>query len=290
MDTICRSFAFLAAGILVVAMAALAPPAVGSGANEAGFDAAHRVMFRSGATPSDKLNFNAPHHEIAGYLYKPDGAGPFPAVVLAPETEGLHPVQKAWALRLVQWGYVALAVDHRSRSGSWQASAITTAHDAYGALRHLAGLPFVDVQRIAWIGWYTGGGDAVVRSGAMEAHPQDPEKPTSLFVSEGAWRFRAAIAFYPSCPGVGKTYYAPMLMLVPGKDPRYLDKCRETAEQSTAGGAPVRFKLYPEATPLFDMEGVKADLFGEPAQYDSSAAKDAIAEVKAFLTVHLKGG
>lgn len=272
--------------ILLAALAALAGPLHADEAN--GFDAAHRVAFRSGATPANKLNFNEPHDRIGGYLYKPPGNGPFAAVVLEPDLAGLRPLQHEWAERLVQWGYVALAVD-LLREGQGKSSALIAAHDAYGALKQLAGLPFVDARRIVWIGWSHHGGQAMLGSGGMDADPRNPAQPMPWLVSEGPWRFRAAVAFYPECPGVKRTYYAPMLVLIGGADARHLPLCKASAALSTAGGRPVRMVVYPGATHGFDLPGVKLDVMADPARYDAAAARDTVAQVRAFLAEQLDG-
>lgn len=256
------------------------------GAEAAGFDAAHRVTFRSGATPVDKFNFDAPHDVIEGYLYRPEGDGPFPAVVLVPDIPGLIPVQKAWALRLAQWGYVALAVDNHSHAPNHTPREISNAHDAYGALRYLSGLPFVAARDVAWIGWGSGGGRAIVGAG-LRSDASHSAVPMRWLVSLGPWRFRAGIAFYPSCPGAGQSYYAPLLMLLPGRNARFLDSCRATAERSTAGGERVRITVYPNATHSFDIEGIQRDLYSDIARYEPAATADAIVRVKAFLAAHL---
>lgn len=274
----------LRTALLLAMLMALAAPL--PAARNAGFDAAHRVTFRSGATPVDKLNFNAPHDQIAGYLYKPAGEGPFAAVVLGPDLFGPRSLEWVWAQRLVKWGYAVLAVDVYSRDTA-KSSIVTVAHDAYGALKYMAALPYVDARRVAWIGWSHRGGQAIMSSGALEAGPNNPRQPSTLFVSEGAWRFQAAIAYYPECPGVQKAYYAPVLMLLGGKDLRQLDECVATAKSSTAGGKVMRYKVYREATDLFDVQGVDRDLWGQRVRFDPQAAEDTVVQVKAFLAEYL---
>lgn len=62
------------------------------------------VEFESGAGKSNQTR-------IIGYLARPQGSGPFPAVVVLHGCGGFHEDMLAWADRLRRWGYVALAVD-----------------------------------------------------------------------------------------------------------------------------------------------------------------------------------
>lgn len=246
-----------------------------------------RVTFRSGATPLDKLDFNRPHDQVSGDLYRPAGDGPFAAVVVQPDRLGLHDTHRQWAARLAIWGYVALVVDSvgsRRRTPKQH----VWAHDAYGAMRYLAGLPSVDRHRIAWMGWANGGGAAMIRSAGMEADPNDPSSPQGFYSEHRALRFRAAVAWYPRCPGIAKRYYAPVLLLVNGIDAMGFDDCAATVAGSTGGGKPVRAKVYREATRFFDRPDLNLDRDGMPTHHDPAATADAIAQVKAFLDEHLR--
>jgi dienelactone hydrolase len=77
-------------------------------------DAAYRVgqlqqrqARERGETPPE-----APHTTIEGYLSKPDGSGPFPAVVYVHGCSGLSTdTRKRMAERLTAWGYISFVVD-----------------------------------------------------------------------------------------------------------------------------------------------------------------------------------
>jgi dienelactone hydrolase len=56
--------------------------------------------------------------EITGWLTKPSGPGPFPAVILAHSCGGQGPHTDAWSARLVKWGYVVLAPDSFTPRGT----------------------------------------------------------------------------------------------------------------------------------------------------------------------------
>src|SRR6185369_14529952 len=138
---------------------------------------------------------------IDGFLTKPDGVGPFPAIVHLHGCNGLpkavasgaatHP----WAQQLAAWGYAALVVDSFTARGIGQActggSAAPRVGDAYGALAYLARQPFVEASRIAVMGFSQGAITALSLVGAREYE---------LFENEAAHKFKAAVAFYPACP------------------------------------------------------------------------------------------
>src|SRR3989441_8399095 len=116
-----------------------------------------RVHFPN-ATPKKPL-------EVSGWLSRPQGLGPFPAVVLLHGCHGVSASTHDWARWFRERGYVALIVD------SWAARGIGNGCDAKtpdlpsterfddtgGALRFLHTQPFVDPARIGVIGWSNGG-------------------------------------------------------------------------------------------------------------------------------------
>lgn len=137
--------------------------------------------------------------DIRASLTKPDGGGPFPAVVMLPPCAGLNvAMRQDWAQYLAGQGYVSLSADsigsrdmknclshgipgRRQLFSSWIG-------DAFGALDHLARLPYVDRDRIAVIGFSNGGivlGEYIAR---------DLATPAGL-------RFKAAISVYTHCNG-----------------------------------------------------------------------------------------
>src|SRR5689334_8734495 len=94
---------------------------------------------------------------IQGYLAKPDGEGPFPAVIGLHGCAGMHDTTKQkLADELVASGYVVLLVDSYATRGINHACT-TSAYftffkrrpDVYGALAYLAGQNSVDPQRVA---------------------------------------------------------------------------------------------------------------------------------------------
>jgi len=62
--------------------------------------------------------------EVQGYLTRPKGAGPFPAVVLLHTCLGLPANRRSIAETLAGWGYVALFVDDFKTRGLKETCAV----------------------------------------------------------------------------------------------------------------------------------------------------------------------
>jgi dienelactone hydrolase len=167
------------------------------------------LMADAWATPLERVEFEGASQRlisgglirgdrIQGYLAKPDGAGPFPAVIGLHGCAGMHDTTKQrLADDLVGRGYVVLLVDSFATRGIDQACTsggsinfFNRRQDAYGALVFLARQTFVDPQRVAAIGFSQGAWVTL-----SVAEPNSFEQ----FVPEGNLRFRAAAAFYPPC-------------------------------------------------------------------------------------------
>ncbi|CAB1064212.1 hypothetical protein D1BOALGB6SA_9003 [Olavius sp. associated proteobacterium Delta 1] len=132
---------------------------------------------------------------LTGILTKPEGNGPFPAVVLLHGCGGINKERdNAWSNRIVNWGYATLHIDSfgpRNVSNicadypTLLAMSFTRARDAFDAKDFLAELPFVDQNRIAFLGW-SHGGMTVITALMKQIKSQSSQTP-----------FNAAIAFYP---------------------------------------------------------------------------------------------
>jgi len=71
-----------------------------------------RVEFESASQRRVPGGVLSPGDDIKGYLAKPDGAGPFPAVIVLHGCAGMHDTtRQKLADDLVAWGYVILLVD-----------------------------------------------------------------------------------------------------------------------------------------------------------------------------------
>jgi dienelactone hydrolase len=214
---------------------------------------------------------------IQGYLTKPKGAGPFPAVVLLHSCLGLPANRRAMADAFAGWGYVALFVDDFATRGVKETCAVdfpAALPDALGALAYVSRLPYVDPARIAAIGFSQGADTALKLAAAGSA-----DSP----------RFKAAAAFYPPCDNEADARLEiPTLILVGAMDDvtPAADCARLAAAQP---GSTVKLVVFSHARHGFDnpefADGKR--LFGMQLAYDRDAAERSRAELRGFLAARL---
>ena len=121
-----------------------------------------------------------------GFLRKPPGAGPFPALILihggfGPRPAGmLKPLASAPAASIfLAAGYVVVAITYRGRDDDPQAP--VSLEDALAALDHVGRLPYVDSRSIAVYGCSGGGNLALELVAATEqARAVVLEEPASI--------------------------------------------------------------------------------------------------------------
>lgn len=191
--------------------------------------------------------------ELTGYLLRPSGDKPAPAVVSLHGCGGLFNRQRELARRHADWaerfaaeGYVVLFPDSFGSRGvqsicdtrERQIRARDRGADAAAAADWLAEQPFVDPQRIAVLGWSNGGSSVLwAIAGA--------NKPKS-----GEWR--VAIAFYPGCriPSESTEWaprFKPYVLIGSADDWTPPEPCRRLAERNA-----VLLIEYPGAVHAFD--------------------------------------
>ncbi|HEY8288641.1 MAG TPA: dienelactone hydrolase family protein, partial [Acetobacteraceae bacterium] len=187
---------------------------------------------------------------LFGYIARPKGPGPFPAVVELHGCSGFSGHDITTALTLKSWGYVALALDSLGGAntcnelGGKQAELV----DAYAALRYLAAQSFVAWNKVAIMG-YSMGGAAVLY--AVERSAFERDQPL---------HFRAAVAYYPQCDTSRGVMTVPTLVLVGERDDwTPAAACRQMAAGETdigitRGTGPdpmITLVVYPGATHAF---------------------------------------
>ena len=226
--------------------------------------------------------------QLPGHLYRPDGPGPFPAVVALHGCGGIRPMHHRWAHTLQQWGYVALLVDSLSPRGQTNICDSSRSvdpqyarmPDAYAAKAYLTHQPFVDGTRIAVMGWSHGGSTALyavdnIYLGRINVVP-----------------FTAAIALYPGCLLRLLRVNAPLLILIGADDDWTLaSRCTDMVSQSEQWGDKtaygVTLKVYPGAHHGFDGLLPPRSYYGHTCGRHPEAAAQAEAEVQRFLAQHL---
>jgi dienelactone hydrolase len=262
----------------------------------------------AGARLAPDLTYPAQPSALSGFsgpqmaLYKPEGDGPFPALVLLHQCGGLRGARQWQNMSMLEWartavgrGYVVLMVDSLGprnvetvcmgpRNG---VSFLRGARDALRGGAHLATLPYVDKERIAMAGYSWGAMVATLASSAQWAGA----------LGDG-FRFRAAAAFYPGCFGiappnapsyeiVNNDIDRPLLVLMGGQDTETpASECAPRLERAQAAGAPVRSHVYPEATHCWDcrnLDGLrKVDVRGAQVSYRYDAALTRDSEQRLF--------
>lgn len=237
-------------------------------------------------------------------LLKPDGDGPFPALVLFHQCGGLGLRNRTnlsmadWAGKAVGRGYVVLLIDALTprdvdtvcfgpKNGVTFARGV---RDAFQAAAFLRGLPYVDAKRVGLAGWSWGAMVGVLAARSSWAGALAADGP-----------FRAVVSMYPGCftirPRSGPAYdimgsdvATPLLVLMGGQDTETpAADCAPRLEDAKAAGAPVDWHLYPDSTHCWDcrqLDGFsKVDVRGNHVAYrfDREATADSTERMFGFL-------
>ena len=219
-----------------------------------------------------------PGTPLNGYLTRPPGEGPLPAVVLLHGCGGLSPnVRKTWSERLSSWGYVVLVVDSFSTRGikdTCNRFFSDRVYDAYGALEFLSKYSFVDPQRIALMG-FSAGGIATLEAVQLGGAEQLMER-----------KFKAAIAYYPYCAVSNGDMAVPTLILIGELDDwTPAKKCQEMMAERSGRGSSVQLDVFKGARHGFDSAGLKTgiEVYGHRMEYNAAAAEQSASDAHVFL-------
>lgn len=240
-----------------------------------------RLARERGETPKETREM------IDGYLSKPDGDGPFAAVIYLHGCGGLSErTRKRVSSLMTSWGYVSLAVDSFATRGLKEACdqpMPPRQADALGALSYLSDLPFVDPHRIAVLGSSQGG---IIALKLASIHQ------VKIFDVPDHKKFKAAVAYYPLCSVATEKLNIPTLILIGELDDwTPASNCDMWMKMRAGRGAPVQLVVYPGAYHAFDVpapalvEGIRS--YGHWLKYDADAAKSSVQEMQKFLSAHL---
>ncbi len=198
---------------------------------------------------------------LKALLFRPDGPGPFPAVVALHNCTGLNNRAGAfgtryrdWGERLAKTGFVVVFPDSNASRGtgsqcgtrlrSVRADRERVA-DADTARAWLQSQSFVAADRVSLLGWSSG---AVAALWAVRVRPQ-PE------VKDGP-DFRSAVALYPGCRRLGNAAWSarvPTLILIGRADDQSsAAACQQMVAGSRGRSARVAIHVYPGAHHDFD--------------------------------------
>jgi dienelactone hydrolase len=230
---------------------------------------------------------------VAGYLFKPDGEGRFPAVILMHGCDGLGwgtaakaswVLLKSYAERYRAQGYAALVLDSFAprRVGyacgePTRVTPVQRAWDAFSAARQLVALGIADPDRLVLQGDSHGGWS------------------TLMALARGRWslpeHFAAGIAWYPYCGGFQNGFGAPLLILIGEADdwtPAAL--CRSLADRLKRANSPPepQLALFPGATHAYDFPlGPRTNRLGHRMAYGADATAASWRLIESFLAAHV---
>ena len=230
---------------------------------------------RAGA--GEMVSYKSGDTTVNGYLARPSGAGPFPAMVVIQEWWGLDDWVKQQADALAGQGYVALAPDlyrgkvtsspeeaHQLMSGLSQDRALG---DLKAAFAQLVGRKDVKKDRIGVIGWCMGGRYA-------------------LLLATDEPRLAATVAYYgapPTDAAAIARIKSPVLGNYGGEDKGPAPEAvREFEAALKKAGKTADIKIYEGAPHAFANEN------NPWGGYRKEAAADAWSRTVAFFDAHLK--
>ena len=236
-------------------------------------------------------------------LFKPDGPGPFPALVLMHQCDGLVFNNGAANASMLQWaregvarGYVVLLVDSlRPRDvdsvclgPKGEVAPSRGVKDALQAAAHMRTLPYVDKKRVVFAGYSWGGGVGLMLSSSRAGR--------TVGVTD---RYDAAVAFYPPCYNYPRArppnslvlsgIDRPLLVLFGARDIETPpSECTGNLSSMKEKGAPVEWHIYDNATHCWDCVSLngfrKVDIRRNSIEYryDEAITRDSAGRMFAF--------
>jgi dienelactone hydrolase len=232
---------------------------------------------KKGITLEPKIDPSIP---LKGFLARPEGNGPFPAVVLMHTCAGISEHEESWSDRLVAWGYVVLTVDsftprgEKYMCGRQIITPWSRVLDAFGAKRYLSTRPFVDPTRIAVMGMSRGANAVLLVIKQSTSN--------DLAISP----FRAAVVLYPWC-GEPEPINTPTLILTGGEDTwTPADRCVQFLDRLPTPHE-MTLQVFEGAHHGFDIPEIDIVEIGHIVRSDPAAAALAIQMAREFLNDRL---
>jgi dienelactone hydrolase len=227
---------------------------------------------------------------IAGALFKPAGAGPFPAVVYISGCAGINSPQgraqaKSAIDDLLSKGVATLIIDPFTPRNEPQGVCANLgnldektaiqyftrgANDVLAALDVIEAMPDIDTKHVFLQGY---------SYGAISSLYATDKKNTANHA-----KLAGIVAYYPFCyDGVDPS--VPVLVMVGEKD----DWTPAAKCQAVTGRTDFEVVVYPGDTHAFNTPfGKPVDYLGHHLVYDEKAAQDAQQRADAFIAAHLK--
>jgi dienelactone hydrolase len=217
-----------------------------------------------------QVDISSGNSTLHAQLFKPDGNGPFPAVIalhgcggLGSHSEPVLPRYRDWAEQLVKSGHAVLLPDSYGSRELGPQCRVKERHvlarrervaDIIASRQWLMRQPWAAHDRISLIGWANGASALLwaVRP-QLSSRSTDPD-------------FRTAIAFYPDCrisSGLGWSTRVPTLLLIGAKDDiSSPSACRQMIDGARGRSALTRIEIYPGAPHDFDRPNLPLHALG----------------------------
>jgi dienelactone hydrolase len=223
--------------------------------------AAALILALGSATAAEQVEIPSGDVKLRATLYRPAGAGPFPAVVALHTCDGLSdgeaPIDeryREWGEHLMAAGFAVLFPDSfgsrglatqcRQRERAVRASR-TRINDAIAARHWLQAQPWVLANRVSLLGWSHGATTALwtIRRHAAAMRDKAPD-------------FRSAVTFYPNCQRSGALAWSariPTLILIGRADDwTSASACEQMIAGARGRSAGALIVVYPGASHDFD--------------------------------------
>ena len=217
------------------------------------------VLWGTAGAAAENIDIHEGDLTLRAQLFRPHGAGPFPAVVALHDCGGIDrptaskQLYGEWAKLLSGKGFVVVFPDSfgsrglgpqcRVRQTKVRASRERVA-DANAARRWLQSQEFVRANHISLLGW-SSGAVATLWAVRPNAAPRD-----------GSADFRSAVAFYPGCRRLHQTAWSarvPTLILIGSADDWTLaSTCQQMVAGARGRSARADIVVYPGAHHGFD--------------------------------------
>ena len=239
------------------------------------------VEFNTADVPPSKLKIRlakqnglpapevGPGLPVKATLTKPEGKGPFPAVVMFSSDGGWRNTPRHWRKRLNAWGYATLEIGAEDEvTGKLLQTPV-----AMAALKYLQEVSSVDSDRVAVMGWSLGAETALW---AIDA---------SVWPAKHKHRFVAAVAIYPGCQFVdGGLFFSPALIISAELDGiARPSSCEKLVKSDPSGLNVPMLKIIPGAYHWFDLPHLPDTIYDVTYEYNAKATEAAVNHVRLFL-------
>ena len=214
------------------------------------------VPAATGAVTTEMVEIPLPDGKLNALLYRPDGAGPFPAVIGLHGCGGINGAAGAptaryldWGQRLARVGFVVLFPDSYGSRGLGPQCAVRgrtvrvdreRVADVEATRLWLQSQSWIAPERVSLLGWSNGAIAALwaVRPRTATKNGKGPD-------------FRSAVSFYPGCRRLNETAWnarVPTLILIGGADDwtSPID-CEQMVEGARGRSARISLVVYPGA-------------------------------------------